>query len=241
MFIIPAIDLIQGKCVRLTEGDFNRKKEYENDPLNVANYFKKIGAKRIHIVDLDGASTGNSVNREIIKNIKKETGLIIQTGGGIRTENDIKELIDGGIDYLILGTILVENFQLVERWLQKYGDIFLASIDVKRNMLQTRGWTKDEGIDAITFGKNIFKAGFKTAIYTDIARDGMLAGPNLEDTKNFGYKTKMNVILSGGISSNKDIIEARSLADYGVIGLIIGKAYYEGRIDLQEVIKEYQD
>lgn len=241
MLIMPAIDLINGKCVRLTEGDFNKKKEYTNDPLETAFKFKNIGAKRIHIVDLDGAKSGISKNREIIKKIKKETSLTVQTGGGIRTEKDVKELINAEIDYLILGTILVENINAVEQWLNNYGKKFIAGIDVKNNLIQTKGWTKDEAINAIEFGKKLLKIGFETVIYTDISKDGRLKGPNIEGTKNFIQETKLKVILSGGVSSINDLSNAEKLKNSGLIGAIIGKAYYEGKIDLKKAIKLFQN
>lgn len=241
MFIIPAIDLIQGKCVRLTNGDFNQKTEYHDDPLEVAFELKKAGAKRIHIVDLDGASTGISVNRQIITRIKKETGLIVQTGGGLRTEKDIKELVGSGIDYLVLGTILVASLQLVQSWITKYGSIFLASIDVKENKIQSRGWIKNEGIDAFSFGKQIFESGINSAIYTDISRDGTLKGPNIDGAKEFINKTNLNIILSGGISDANDLKKSIKVINKNLTGIIIGKAYYEGKIDLPQVIKDFQD
>jgi len=240
MIIIPAIDLIDGKCVRLKEGKFDQKKEYTGSPVDAAKIFKASGAKRIHIVDLDGAKTGSSVNRKIIKKIKKETDLIIETGGGIRKEDDIKELLDSGIDYLILGTILVENFSLVEKWTDKYKNQLIAGIDVKNNFIKTHGWEKNEKITAIPFGKKIKNIGIKTAVFTDISKDGMLKGANIEDTKNFALKTGLNVILSGGITDESDIKKVYEIQEAGIIGIIIGKAYYEGKINLENIIKKYQ-
>lgn len=239
MLIIPAIDLIQGKCVRLTEGEFDNKKEYSNNPVEIAKIFEDSGAKRIHVVDLDGAKSGKSINREIIKKIKKETGLIIETGGGIRKEEDIKELIDSGIDYLILGSILAEDISLVEKWISKYKETLLAGIDAKHGKVKTKGWQNDEGIDAIEFGKKMLNIGFKTAIFTDISRDGKLEGANIQATLQFSLKTGLNVILSGGVSTIDDIDKAYKLKNHGIIGLIIGKAYYEGKLDLKQIIKDF--
>lgn len=241
MLIIPSIDLINGICVRLTEGDFNKKKEYFTDPLEIAFNFKKNGAKRIHIVDLDGAKTGISKNRDVIKKIKKETGLIIQTGGGIRAKKDVKELLDAEIDYLILGTILIENLQEVIQWINNFGNKFIAGIDVKNNIIQTKGWIKNEDIEATQFGKELLKNGFETVVYTDIAKDGKLQGPNFESTRDFALKTKLKVILSGGVSGINDIANAYNLTNSGIIGIIIGKAYYEGKIDLKKAIEFYQN
>jgi phosphoribosylformimino-5-aminoimidazole carboxamide ribotide isomerase len=240
MIIIPAIDLINGKCVRLVEGDFKQKTEYSNDPVKIANDFKNAGAKRIHIVDLDGAKSGVSINRKVIKNIKKETGLIIETGGGIRKEDDIKELIDAGIDYAILGTILVENLPLVEKWLDKYKNKLIAGIDARDNIVKTKGWLEGEGLNAIEFGRRIKKAGFTSAVFTDISKDGKLKGANIKGTKEFAINTGLDVILSGGISNIEDVKNGAKLDKSGVIGIIIGKAYYEGKINLKEVVDKYQ-
>jgi phosphoribosylformimino-5-aminoimidazole carboxamide ribotide isomerase len=241
MLIIPAIDLIDGKCVRLTEGDFNEKKVYDGNPMDVAFQFKEIGAKRIHIVDLDGAKSGLSKNREIIKEIKNKTGLIVETGGGIRSLNDIKELKDAGIDFLILGTILTEKLDEVSKWVNIYKDSLIAGIDVKNGMVMTRGWVKDEGLNAIDFGKNLIKLGFTTSVFTDISKDGKLQGPNIEETKKFGEKTGLNIILSGGVSSDNDIKNAKVEISKNLTGIIIGKAFYEGKINLKDVINSYQD
>jgi phosphoribosylformimino-5-aminoimidazole carboxamide ribotide isomerase len=241
MIIIPAIDLIDGKCVRLTEGDFNQKKIYDENPIKVAKHFKELGVKTIHIIDLDGAKSGKSINRQIIKQIKEETKLIIETGGGIRTDDDVAELIDANIDYLILGTILIENIDLVKKWIGKFEGRFIAGIDVKNDIIQTRGWLNQSGINSIEFGRKLFQMGFKTAIYTDISKDGKMAGPNIESSKEFSVETGLKLILSGGVSSESDIIAAKTLTYYGLTGIIIGKAYYEGKINLAEVLKKYQE
>jgi len=241
MLIIPAIDLIDGKCVRLTEGDFATKKVYDEDPIKLAHQFKDMGAKRLHIIDLDGAKSGFSSNRQIIKKIKRETGLTIQTGGGIRTEEDVQDLLFEGIDYLILGSILTEKLNYVEKWIKNFGDYFIAAVDVKNNIVQTRGWLKESGEDPINFGKKLFQAGIKTAIYTDISKDGKLSGLNVEDPKTFSSKTGLHVMLSGGVAKEDDIKEAKTLKYYGLVGVIVGKAFYEGKIDLKNIIVKYQD
>ncbi len=241
MLIIPAIDLIDGKCVRLTEGDFNQKKVYDSDPVEQAQIFKSLGAKRIHLVDLDGALSGKSKNRDIIKEIKKKTGLQVETGGGIRSEEDIKDLIHSGIDYLILGTFLVEKFDKVKSLMNEYGSYLLAGIDAKDGKVMTRGWLSGDTLDAVEFGKQVFDIGFKVAIYTDISRDGKLGGPNVEATKIFSSKTGLHTIISGGISSMKDVEESATLRFFGLKGIIIGKAYYEKKISLKDVISKYDD
>lgn len=238
MQIIPAIDLIEGKCVRLTEGDFDRKTVYNSDPVKQALEFKALGAKRIHIVDLDGAKTGNSVNREVIKKIKKECGLEVQTGGGIRSLADVEELVEAGIDYVILGTMLVENYEESLKIVERYADKVIAGIDVKDNMVKTRGWKDGEGIDKLEFGKKLFQDGFKSTVFTDISKDGKLQGPNIDATEEM-CGTGLKVILSGGISSIDDIRQAATLKYFGLSGIIVGKAYYEGKVDLKEAFIEF--
>ena len=203
---------------------------------------KYAGARRLHIIDLDGAKTGSSLNRDIIKKIKKKTGLILQVGGGIRKEEDVKDLIFDGIDHLILGTVLIENIEKVKEWIDEYGgDYFLAAIDVKNGSVYSHGWQKNENISPIDFGKKLFQIGIKEAIYTDISRDGKLAGPNIEETKKFSNDSGLRVIISGGISSMEDLREAKTLIYYGLTGIIVGKAMYEGKVDIKEAIKQFQD
>ncbi len=244
MYIVPAIDLINGECVRLTEGDFNKMTSYNSNPVEQALKFQDMGAERIHLVDLDGArgnKEGHIKNRNIIKEIKKRTNLKVQTGGGIRTEEDIKDLVYCGVDHLILGTVLVEKIKMIESLMGQYGEYFLAGIDVRDDVVKIKGWKDGEGVDPIELGKTLFQMGFKTAIYTDISKDGKLAGPNLEATKNFGSKTGLRTILSGGISCMDDIEHSLTLRHYGLVGIIVGKAYYENRVDLKEAIIKAKD
>ncbi|MBO5288965.1 MAG: 1-(5-phosphoribosyl)-5-[(5-phosphoribosylamino)methylideneamino]imidazole-4-carboxamide isomerase [Spirochaetales bacterium] len=241
MQIIPAIDFIDGKCVRLVQGDFDQMTVYNEDPLKQAQIFKDAGVSRIHLVDLDGARgniDGSRKNREMICKIKKEIGLEIETGGGIRCEDDMKELISCGVDYLILGTILVEQFPMIEKLFPVYGKHFIAGIDVRNNVVKTRGWKEGEGVNPIDLGKKLYQLGFKTAVYTDISVDGKLTGPNIEATKNFCNNTKLQAILSGGVSCIDDIRNAKAVAADEFEGVIVGKAYYEGRIDLKQAVAE---
>jgi len=242
MLVIPAIDIIDGKCVRLTEGVFSNKTVYDKDPLETALFFKESGAKRVHIIDLDGAKTGSGKNRQIIKNIKKETGIEIESGGGIRTESDIKELLDAGIDYLILGTLLAEETALAEKWIKAYGaQKFIAGIDVKNNVVKTKGWLSGEGLDPVLFGKKVRSFGIVNAVYTNISKDGKLEGPDIEGTKNFSEGSKLKVILSGGVTAGEDIEKAKNIIGKNLFGVIVGKAFYEGKIDIKNVIKLFQD
>ena len=241
MQIIPAIDFIDGKCVRLVQGDFDQMTVYNEDPLKQAQIFKDAGVSRIHLVDLDGARgnvDGSRKNREMICKIKKEIGLEIETGGGIRTEDDMKKLISCGVDYLILGTILVEQFPMIEKLFPVYGKHFIAGIDVRNNIVKTRGWKEGEGVNPVELGQKLYQLGFKTAVYTDISVDGKLTGPNIDATKNFCNNTKLRAILSGGVSCIDDIRKAKALAAEEFEGVIVGKAYYEGRIDLKQAVAE---
>ena len=241
MQIIPAIDFIDGKCVRLVQGDFDQMTVYNEDPLKQAQIFKDAGVSRIHLVDLDGARgnvDGSRKNREMICKIKKEIGLEIETGGGIRTEDDMNELISCGVDYLILGTILVEQFPMIEKLFPVYGKHFIAGIDVRNNVVKTRGWKEGEGVNPVELGQKLYQLGFKTAVYTDISVDGKLTGPNIDATKNFCNNTKLRAILSGGVSCIDDIRKAKALAAEEFEGVIVGKAYYEGRIDLKQAVAE---
>ncbi len=239
MFIIPAIDLIDGKCVRLTGGDFDQKKVYDSDPIATANKFKDAGARRIHIIDLDGAKTGNSINRSIIKKIKQETGMIVQTGGGIRKQEDFDELLNAGVDHLIVGTLLIENYKLVTDISRSNRGKLIAGIDVRDNKLQTKGWLSAEQIDIYQLGNDLLQAGFTTAVFTDISKDGKLTGPNVADTTLFAEKTGLKVIVSGGIKDMTDL-EIINKNNHPLIeGIIVGKAYYEKRIDITEAISRY--
>lgn len=240
MQIIPAIDFIDGKCVRLVQGDFAQMTVYNENPLEQAQIFKDAGVSRIHLVDLDGArgnADGSRKNREMICRIKKEIGLEIETGGGIRCEDDMKELISGGIDYLILGTILIEQFPMIEKLFPVYGKHFIAGVDVRDNVVKTRGWKEGDGVNPIELGCRLYQLGFKTAVYTDISVDGKLSGPNIEATENFCDKTNLRAVLSGGVGSIDDIRRAKAAASK-FEGVIVGKAYYEGKINLKQAVDE---
>ncbi|MCG8571906.1 MAG: 1-(5-phosphoribosyl)-5-[(5-phosphoribosylamino)methylideneamino]imidazole-4-carboxamide isomerase [Spirochaetes bacterium] len=238
MYIIPAIDLINGQCVRLIEGDFQKKSVYQQSPLEQAKIFEKMGTKRLHIVDLDGAKTGQSINRSIIKDIKQQTNLKIETGGGIRSDQDVEELISAGIDYVILGTLLVENFELTIKLAKKYPGQVIAGIDVKNNVIKVKGWLEGEALDPLEFGKKCYQNGISSAVFTDISRDGKLQGPNLDSTQKFA-QCGLNIILSGGVTTIDDIHKAQEVLVHQLEGVIIGKAYYEGKIDLEKTLQNF--
>ena len=191
-------------------------------------------------MDLDGAKTGKSKNRNIIKEIKKKQ-VDCSNSGGIRTEEDIKDLLHSGIDYIILGTMLVEKLPLIQSMMGSYGHCFIAGVDVKDGFVKTHGWLDDKGLEPIEFGKKLFDIGFKVAVYTDISKDGKMQGPNLEATKQFASQTGLRTILSGGISSHDDIEASFTLRYYDLEGVIVGKAYYEGKIDLKEMVRRCKE
>ncbi|WAM30497.1 1-(5-phosphoribosyl)-5-[(5-phosphoribosylamino)methylideneamino]imidazole-4-carboxamide isomerase [Caldicellulosiruptor naganoensis] len=234
MIIIPAIDIIGGRCVRLSQGDYNRVQEYNSDPVQQAMSFEKEGAKYLHVVDLDGAKRGNPVNFEVIKRIKESTSLTVECGGGIRDEKTINNYFLVGIDYIILGSIIFKNSEFVENVLEKFGsERFIASLDFEDGYLKLSGWQESTKISVEEGILRIKSLGFQRLIYTDIKTDGMLKGHNFEAAKYIRSLFGGFLISSGGISSKDDVLR---LKDIGVDGVIIGKALYTGHIKLKEIV-----
>ena len=231
--IIPAIDILNGKCVRLKQGRYDAETVYSKNPLEIARKWTSQGAKRLHVVDLDGARTGIPKNVEIIKNIAKEIDIPVQTGGGIRNFDLIKQMIDYGIDRVILGTTAVNNPNTLARFCDEFNDRIAVAIDVKEGKIATEGWAKLAQKDVLTLAREAIGFGVKRFIYTDISRDGMLTGPNYEGIKSFVAQVKVPVIASGGVSSKEDI---EKLKQTGAEGCIVGKALYEGKIKLEEIL-----
>ena len=238
MKILPAIDIKGGKCVRLIKGDFNKSTEYEKSPIDQANEFYKLGYKNLHIVDLDGALKGNPINGNFIKEICKIKETKIQVGGGIRSIDHIKKLIDFGVDKVILGTAAIENFEFLSDACGKFKNKIAISLDVRKGYLALRGWEKQTEILASEFVKKIENMGVARIIYTDINRDGTLTTPNLSETFRFSEITKIPVIVSGGVSSINDIenVLAYRKTNPRVEGVIIGKAIYDGRIPHDQLV-----
>lgn len=233
MIIYPAIDLKNGRCVRLTQGDFKQEKIYDLDPIEVAKSYQKAGAKALHIIDLNGAESGILINQDVIKSILKEVNIPIQIGGGIRSYTQAKAWLDLGISKVILGTAIIDNESLLDELLLKFSDKIAVSIDAKEGMVTTHGWTNTTSVHAYELAKKLESKGLKTLIFTDIAKDGMLAGPSFTDYQWLKENTKMNIIASGGITTLDDIYVLKRL---GLDGAIIGKAIYENRLDLKEVL-----
>ncbi len=236
MIILPAIDIKNGKVVRLKQGDFNQETVYSDNPLEIAKQFEKDKAKWLHIVDLDGASLEKNRNIEIIKEIRENTSLSIQTGGGIRSKEDVKKLIDLGIDRVIIGTLAVKNPELLKKIVNKFGsEKILISIDARDGKVATSGWQEESELKVIDFAKKLEQMGIKYILYTDIKRDGMLSGPDVEGLKELKENTSLNIIASGGISSLKDIKKLNELSFYGVI---TGQALYTNQFNLKEAIEK---
>ena len=234
MRIYPAIDIKDGNCVRLLQGRFSDVTVYGNDPAEVAKRWEAEGGEYIHVVDLDGALKGRGVNSEVIKKICSTVNVPVQTGGGIRTMEDVEYMLQCGIERVIIGTSAVRDKEFVKRAVEKYGKKIVIGIDAKDSMVAIEGWEEVSTFKAVDFAKEMEKIGVSTIVYTDIATDGTLKGPNIEAMKEMVENTNLDVIASGGVG-NADHIKA--LVPTGVEGAIVGRALYTGDVDLKEIIK----
>ena len=233
MRIIPAIDIIDGKCVRLTKGDYNTQKIYNENPLEVAKEFEACGIKYLHLVDLDGAKSNNIVNHRILNEIASKTELIIDFGGGIKSDKDIEIAFENGASQVTGGSIAVHKRTVFLEWLVKYGnDKIILGADSNNRMIATNGWQQQSDMDIINFIKEYEKKGVSYVICTDISKDGMLQGPSTELYNEILSKINIKLIASGGVTSIEDI---KLVQQIGCEGAIIGKAIYEGRISLREL------
>lgn len=239
MEIIPAIDLIDGKCVRLTQGDYAQKKIYNESPLEVAKSFEDMGIKRLHLVDLDGAKKGEVVNLKVLETISSKTSLTIDFGGGIKKDSDINSVFDAGASIATIGSVAVKNKELFFSWLKKYGAAkILLGADVKEEKIAIGGWLETTDISIFDFIKEHMAEGVATIFCTDISKDGLLQGPSTELYKRIKEKFKnLQLIASGGVSTYSDLEELQAV---GCSGVIVGKAIYEGRISMQQ-LKEYMN
>jgi len=237
MLIIPAIDLRGGKVVRLFQGRFDREKIYSADPVKVAKHWAKQGAQFLHIVDLDGASSGKPKNLEALKRILSEVGVPIEFGGGVRGMETISDLLNLGVQRVVLGTRAADDPQFLKKAFKKFGQKIIVSIDAKDSKVLTRGWNSPTSKIVLDFAKELKGIGFRQVIYTDISRDGALAGPNILGIKDLIRKAGLDVIASGGVSGLKDLIKLKSLQKKGVSGVIVGKALYEGKFTLAEALR----
>ena len=234
MKIFPAIDLKNGEVVRLTEGNYNNKKTYFTNPMEVLDFFIEEGSENLHIVDLDGASEGKTFNFNTIEKIIKKCDLFTQVGGGIRNEETIKKYLYIGVKRIVLGTIAFEDLDFLEKMINKYKKNIAVSVDAKNRMIAIRGWKEIKNEDSVDCCKQFDSMGIDTIIYTDISKDGKLSGTNLDIYKELKSKISCNIIASGGITNEEEIIK---LKETNIYGAIVGKAIYEKKMDLKKIIK----
>lgn len=233
MKIIPAIDLIDGKCVRLTKGDYSTKKVYSENPLEVAKQFEDAGIEYLHLVDLDGAKAQHIVNYEVLKEITSKTRLKVDFGGGLKSSEDLKIAFENGANQVTGGSIAIQQPQLFLSWVETYGsDKIVLGADCLDRKISTQGWTETSAIDVLEFIKHYQKQGIEQVICTDISKDGMLQGPSFKLYDEILSNTKIQLIASGGVSS---LLDLHNLKQLGCSGAIIGKAIYEGTITLKQL------
>jgi len=233
MEIIPAIDIRDGKCVRLYQGDYERETIYSEDPVAMALHWQSLGAPRLHVVDLDGAKAGRPINLSVISDIVQRLNIPLELGGGIRDIDTIEQLLDNGVQRVILGTVAVEEPSLVREACARYKERIVIGIDAAYGRVKTRGWRQKSAVTAIDLAKQMEAIGAERFIYTDIQRDGTLTGPNFESTAQFKASIDSPVIASGGVATIEHILRLDRL---GVEGAITGQALYTGKLDLEEAI-----
>ena len=238
MLIIPAIDIKEGSVVRLFQGKFSESKVYSNDPLKTAKHWIRQGADVIHIVDLDGAATGTPKNIDAVKGITKESGAKLQFGGGVRSLDTIKMLLDAGVWRVVLGTKAAEDDDFLVTAFKRFSNRIIVSIDAKDGKVLVQGWKEESvgNIEAVDLAQQLKSIGFKELIYTNVSKDGTLKGPDIKGIKDLLKKTGMQIIASGGISNLNDLSRLKELEKQGVSGVIIGKALYEGKFTLREAL-----
>ncbi len=234
MEIIPAIDLLEGKCVRLNQGDYSKVTLFNDDPLEQALSWQAQGADRLHLVDLDGAKTGKPVNDLIVKEIISSLNIPVQLGGGVRSIDRSEELLEYGLDRVILGTVAIEEPDLVKKLAKRYPRRIVVGIDAKDGKVATRGWLNKSNIYATELAKSFSETDLAAIIFTDIATDGTLEGPNLNAMRKIAEASSAPVIASGGIGSMSDLLSLLTLESFGVVGVIIGRALYDGAFDLKQ-------
>ena len=238
--IYPAIDIRGGKCVRLVQGDYNQETVYNESPLAAAKAWEAQGGSYIHLVDLDGAKAGHPVNDEVIGQIAAGVNVPVQVGGGLRTVSDVKRLLSLGVSRVIIGTAAIEDRAFTEEVLGTYGDKVAIGIDARNGYVATRGWLETSEVKAEELAKELASKGAETFIFTDISRDGMMQGPNVDAIVSLAKSSGRTVIASGGVSVLDDLVRLHEYNREGVGGAIVGKALYTGNIDLAEAVKALQ-
>ena len=234
MRLFPAIDLFQGKAVRLFQGDYDQMTVYSDDPVGVAKHFQSLGANSLHLVDLEGAKLGTTSNFPVIRRILEETDLFTEVGGGIRSMETVESYLSLGVDRVILGTAAVTDESFLLDALNKYGEKIAVGVDLKDGYVAIRGWTEKSAVTALDFFSRMEKLRVKSIICTDISKDGAMQGPNKQLYSELSAKFDLDIIASGGVSSLEDIC---ALKEMGLYGAIIGKAYYTGAVDLQQALE----
>ncbi|MFM9281062.1 1-(5-phosphoribosyl)-5-[(5-phosphoribosylamino)methylideneamino]imidazole-4-carboxamide isomerase [Paenibacillus jiagnxiensis] len=234
--IYPAIDIRDGKCVRLIQGDYNRETVYNDNPLEVAQEWERLGGTFIHLVDLDGAKAGHPVNDTLIGQIASAVNVPVQVGGGLRTRNDVERLLSLGVSRVILGTAAIEDRAFTEEVLGTYGDRVAIGLDARNGYVATRGWLETSEVKAEDLARELAAKGAETFIFTDISRDGMMQGPNVEAILALAQASGRTVIASGGVSVMDDLLKLSAHAQEGIGGAIVGKALYTGSINLKEAV-----
>ena len=238
MKVFPAIDIKDRKCVRLVKGDFDNKTEYDMSPVDQAGKYKDHGFQNLHIVDLDGALTGETVNIDIIEEIVGKFDLKIEIGGGVRNFQSIQKYTDVGVEKVILGSAAIKDINFLKEACQKFPDKIALGLDAKDGYLSVSGWKENSNLKTLEFLKDVNEYGASRLIYTDINRDGMKMSPNFSETENVANNSNCPVIISGGVSSIDDIKKAKELNNINIEGIIVGKAIYDGDIKLDELAKE---
>lgn len=234
MRLFPAIDLFQGKAVRLFQGDYDQMTVYSDDPVGVAKHFQSLGANSLHLVDLEGAKLGTTSNFPVIRRILEETDLFTEVGGGIRNMETVESYLSLGVDRVILGTAAVTDESFLLDALNKYGEKIAVGVDLKDGYVAIRGWTEKSAVTALDFFSRMEKLRVKSIICTDISKDGAMQGPNKQLYSELSARFELDIIASGGVSSLEDIC---ALKEMGLYGAIIGKAYYTGAVDLQQALE----
>ena len=237
MIIFPAIDMHNGRCVRLLQGRIEDETIYSEDPVMVSQEWQHQGASWLHLVDLDGAMSANKNNRSLAQQIFKTLSIPVQIGGGIRSISDVQELLDAGAARVIVGTTAVQQPKILEELLKNFSNKIVVGLDARDGLVVTHGWQQVESLKAISFAQELSRLGVERVIYTDTSKDGMLKGPNLTEIRTLAKNTEIKVIASGGISSLEDLLQLKKIESLGVEGVVIGKALYEKRFSLGKALR----
>ena len=237
MIFFPAIDIYQGKCVRLEKGDFEKKTIFNEDPVDQAKFFEDLGCNWIHVVDLDGAKNGSSSNFKIVEEISLKTNLKIQFGGGVRSIAKIKSLLAVGIERVVIGTKAINDISFLDVACRDFPNKIVIGIDARKGKVSIEGWTKDSGVNANELAINAEKKGVCAIIFTDIDKDGLMSGPNISSTLEIAKAVNIPVIVSGGVSAIEDVIEVKKNEGSGIGGVICGRAVYDKKVDIKEALK----